>query len=350
MVSVRSLMLIGLLFIAASCSDKGRNPTPTFNPPAHQPDEPSQTKPAEESDIPDEPVVVPPPQNQVTEENIDVFTSTRIAEIRDHLSHDPLSHDKRIRNVEFANRIFQVNFEYTSSKLPRLSLVTHSAKAFQFEYASRNANVIYFNAYENRKDILDKSIRAAIYSAEATILSDEPGKTVAVIRIKDIETTAIVNIFYVKKTGSLRPVYLPSIDYVDDLTKTSKVFLQRLTENPDVVGSFYSVITEERNISSASKFTLSISDNFTLESAPILDSYRDDQPNLVPLKIDYESFWRIFFFGSTAYKVIKEASYIIETPRNPVELTALNLQIKIEGKEKIKGQKNTLPLQLHISL
>lgn len=350
MVSVRSLMLIGLLFVAVSCSDKGRNPQPDKS----SPDKSSQTKPASETDIsepdiPDEPVVIPPPQNIVTEKNIDVFTSSRIADIRDQLSHDPLSHGKRIKNVEFANRIFQVNFEYTS-KFSRLSLVTHSAKAFQFEYVSHNANVIYFNAYENRKDILDKSVRAAIYSAEATILRDEPEKTVAVIRIKDIETTAIVNIFYVKKRGNLKPAYLSSIDYVNNLTKTSKVFLQRITENPKVVGSFYSVITEERNISSASKFTLNISNNFTLESAPILDSYRDDQPNLVPLKIDYRSFWKIFFFGSTAYKVIKEASYIIETPRNPVELTALNLQIKIDGKEKVKGQKNTLPLQLHISL
>jgi hypothetical protein len=349
---------VGLLFVAVSCSDKGKNPTirnpqtpSEETPPTQDTNVPAESSTAPGVSLPvvTEPVVTPPLQNQVTEKNVDVHTSTYISELKEQLSHDPLSHEKRIRNVEFANRVFEVDFKF-SQKSPHLSLVTHSAKAFQFEFVSHNANVFYFNAYENRKDILDKSVRATVFSAEATILSQQPKKTVAIIRIKDIETTAIINIFYVKKAGSLVPVYLPGNDYVNDLTKTSKVFLQRLIEDSDVEGSFYSVITEERNISTASKFRLSVSNNFTLESAALLGNYREDQPNLVPLKIDYKSFWKIFFFGSTAYKVIKEASYIIESPRNPVELSALNLQLKIEGKEKIKGQKNTLPLQLHINL
>jgi hypothetical protein len=340
MVSLRSLLIASLLFTNISCSNKVSKSIASSK-------KPTPSKDATDTPKPSPAPAVTAPSPVVGEKFVDAYTSVLIQEIKNQLSNDPLSNEKRIQNVEFANRIFKINYKFGSPS--ELSIITHTDKVFNFTQTSTQGNAQYFNAYENSKEFILSERGPAIFSAEAkTFKSARDHKTVTIIKIKDVESGAIVHIFYVKKSGVVTYSFVDGFDYGRELTKTSKIFLDRLKENPSVVGEFYGVITEDANVSNASRFNLIVSDNFTLESQPLVNHFRQDQPNLVPLSVDYRSFWKLFFFGSTAYKVIKDSSYIIESERNPVELTALNLELKIEAQEKIKGQKSTLPLRLFV--
>jgi len=249
--------------------------------------------------------------------------------------------------VEFANRIFKVNL--IQGAQPKLSFVTHSAKAYNFTLVNTKGKHQFFNAYKPSKSLYsNEKPQEVIYTAEVHNVRTEKNRSVAIVKFKDIQSNAVVHLFYIKKTGSVRTRYIKGNDYAGELTKTSKVFLQRVLEDNSVVGEFYGIITEERNISNATRFNLTISDNFLLLSQPIAGHLRPDQPNVIPLITDYKSFWKMFFFGSTAYQVIKDASYIIESERNPVELKALNIDLRIEAVEQIQSKSNTLPIKFFV--
>jgi hypothetical protein len=337
MFSLRILLAVALSFLI-SCSNK----TSKYPPPATPP---STTN--ENEKTPAAPVDIPVVEPVVGEKYIDAYTSVLIQEIKNQLATKTLSSDMRIQNVEFANRIYKINYHYGPHS--QLSITTYTNKVFNFRQTSSEKNIQYFNAYEDSKDFMSREKATAAYSAQATTYeSVKDKKIVTTIKIKDLETNAEVHIFYVKKVGTVTSSMLKGYDYGRELTPTSKVFLERLKKNPQVIGEFYGVITEERNVSNASRFNLTVSDSFTLESQPLVNLLHNDQPNLVPMSVDYVSFWKLLFFGSASYTVIKDSAYIIESERNPIELTALNLDIKIEGHEKIKGQKNTLPVRFFI--
>jgi hypothetical protein len=213
---------------------------------------------------------------------------------------------------------------------------------------SRERNVQYFTAFDlEGLNALFGANKSAVYAAEATTVKATNNKTVTVIKIKDVESHAVIHVVYVRKTGQVTPTLVEGYDYSRQLTKNSKVFIDRTRENPKVEGVFYNVITEERNNSDASRFKLAISNIFTMESQPLTDFDASDS-KLLPLSIDYLDFGKSFFFGSASYTVIRDSSYVMASERNPTELNNLTIALKIEAKEIIKGQKNTLPLRFYI--
>lgn len=346
MSSMRFLFVIALLITTISCSDDKSSPAKKSSPAPEGTETPTTaetTNPLPHTN--NEFDTAPTPT--VTDKYLDLYSSVLIQEIRNQISKDPAIHANKLLNVEFANRIFKVNF--IQGRQPKLSFVTHSAKAYDFQLVNTKGKHQFFNAYKASKGIYsNERVKEVVYTAEVHNVRTEKNKSVAIIKFKDIQSNAIVHLFYIHKSGTVQTRYLTGNDYASELTKTSKVFLQRVLENNSVVGEFYGVITEERNISNASRFNLTVSDNFLLLSQPISGHLRPDQPNVIPMITDYKSFWKMFFFGSTAYQVIKDASYIIESERNPVELKALNIDLRIEAIEKVQGKSNTLPIKFFV--
>ena len=277
----------------------------------------------------------------------DYYTSTIIQEIKNQISNDPLLQERKIQNVEFANRIYKVNF--TPGNHSKLSLISHTNKPYHLAQVAQKNKTQYFSL---KNDEIH-------YSAEAKTINHANGTIVSIIKVNEHSTPSQIYasfyIFYIKKTGTVSASFMKGHDYSKDISKTSKVFLARLIENPSVEGEFYSIITDDnastaqdRNISSASRFKLTISDNFTLESHPLNSNVKADLNYLIPLTIDYKSFWKIFFGGSTAYTVIKNPSYHVESLLNPAELTAFNLVMKIDGSENADKIRTPVPLGLFI--
>lgn len=339
---IRILMVL-CLFVTAACSDKSQKPVSTQPAPAQESAPQSDSKEPTEAEATPTYDTEPPPK--VTENHVDTYAALVIQNIKEQIANDPLSNQNKILNVEFANRIYKVNF--TEGKSPQLSFVTHTAKAFKFILTNSNGNTQYMNSFKSKGILLDSTKRVSLYAAEVKKIRSTKNISLYTIKIKDIESNAIVHVVYVRKNGTVQYKYLPGYDYSRDLSKTSKVFLQKLKEDNSVEGEFYGVITEDDNISNASRFTLTISDNFIMESLPL--TAQSSQTRTLPLIVDYKSFWKQFFFGSIAYKVISDSVYKIESLRNPVELSALNLGIRVEGGERIEGKKNSLPINLFIN-
>ncbi|MES2769708.1 MAG: hypothetical protein V4596_11245 [Bdellovibrionota bacterium] len=344
MVLLKFLFIIGLLITAVSCSDDKSNspststsePTPTET----SADAPAAPTPAAESDN-DSPLYDTTPPPPANEKYLDTYTSVLIQEVRNQVANDPVTRDNKILNVEFANRILEINF--TPGPHPKLSFTTHSSDAFKFELVNTNGNVQFFNVYKPAKTAIEKKSRSVLYTAEAKNVRTQKNKTLTIIKIKDVISNAVVHVFYITKSGTIKASHLPGYSYTRDLTKNSKIFLDNLIENNNVEGEFYGVITEQKNTSSASKFSLTVSDSFLL-----FGNYRADTQDRIPLSAHYKSAWKLFFGGSASYMVISDPSYRIESERDPVELNALNLDINVEAKEKIKGKSNTLPIKLFV--
>ncbi len=344
MVLLKFLFIIGLLITAISCSDdKSKNPvtsTPGTTTTEASPDIPGTPTPTAESDngAPLYDTTPPPPAN---EKYLDTYTSVLIQEVRNQVATDPVTRDNKILNVEFANRILEINF--TPGPHPKFNFTTHSSDAFKFELVNTNGNVQFFNAYKPAKTAIEKKSRSVLYTAEVKNVRTQKNKTLSIIKIKDVISNAVVHVFYITKSGTIKASHLPGYNYTRDLTDNSTVFLDNLIKNNNVESEFYAVITEQKNTSSASRFSLTVSDSFLL-----FGHYRADTQDRIPLNTDYKNAWELFFGGSASYMVISDPSYRIESERDPVELNALNLDINVEAKEKIKGKSNTLPIKLFI--
>lgn len=330
-------LVLALLTLSISCSDKDKNNPPLSHTPADQTETPTSPEKLEDEESQSSTPTV------ITEEFLDTEIAVLTQEIKNQLESDPLSGEKKSRNVLLANRIYKINFSHGNKS--SLSFVTHSKMAYKFNQTGTQGNTQYFQSFEKAK--------SPAYKAEAKIVKSTSEKKIIILKITETTTEATVHVFYVIKNGTLRPVYTKNVDYAENLSKTSKVFIQRLIERPQVRGEFYGVITEDDNYSLASRFVLTISNNFMLESLPLMgQAYNPDHHIQIPLIVESAHFWKtacgVLCGGGVSYSAAKDFTYLVETPRNPVELKALNIDLKLEALEKIDGKVGSLPLKLFV--
>ncbi len=343
------LPLIALLSLMA-CSDKSeievKEPTTTQEQPAPAAKESAsddqtknETKSPTEIDIAETQIPLP--------QNLDYRIVPVLTELRNQVRIDPYELNNPIGNVEFANRILEVKFQH--KKTSSLELITHTKKGLIFRQTSQNENTQYFEAFEHNVNfyaLIPVATRKVAYLAEATT-TETKNQTVTILKIRDVEANAVIHILYVKKKGLVMYSLEKGYDYGRELTDTSRRLLERLIEDPDVEGTFYTVITKEPNFSNAYRFRVNVGNDFVMESYPLFRHYVENQPNVVPLKVRYKSFLQTMFFGSAAYSAINEPQYSIEADRNPVELKTLNIDIKLDAHSKTKREKHTVPVRLH---
>lgn len=303
-----------------------------------------------DSDVGETPNSVPEVTGPVQPQELDYIIVPILTELRNQLKSDPYESANAIKNVQFANRILEVRFSY--GKTSELKVITHTKKGISFVQVSPRSEhglgTQYFESYikdSNFYGLTPKGDQVLTYTAEAKTTQTK-NKTVSVIKINDVETGASIYVLYAHKMGSLGYTLSKGIDYSKELTPTSRVFLERLLENPKAEAKFYTILTREQNVSNAYRFNISVSDTFTMETFPLFKHYSPSQPSVVPLRLKYKSFFRTMFFGSTAYSAIGEPTYIIHTDRNPVELKTLDIAMTLDAHEIKKGKRHSVPITL----
>lgn len=333
------LALCFLLYIAA-CSDKDSDMPFPLAQPDQQNTETTQSKSneTENEEVVDTENPLPLTEESQTDRSIlDTEVAIIMQAYKDELIKQNLSDDRKIPNVEFANRISKINFKYSNKS--SLKLYTHTQRSFNFKYIETKNNVQHFASHEGANTI--------IYKAEVRPLKVSPKKLIALIKIIDVPNRSVVQFFYVKRTGQIeKRLYDSNIDYSKNLKAISKRFIQRLIERPDVTGEFFEVITENPNVSNASHFKLTISDNFILESQPLASFSSVNYNFPIPLKADSKSSWRtlcgVFCNGGVSYIAASDFTYSPHEFFKAIELNVIQINFKLDATERAQ-QKSTLP-------
>jgi len=288
-------------------------PTPT---PAPQPD----------------PIVVPP-KTETPAEVTDADVQEQVDKILRAEKDDPFPEINRTNNQQLNILIEEVSFEFNPDKpdsAPELSFKTHSDARYDLDFLARRGNV-YTYVYRAANSASNKDLKSTLFKAEVEVFHFN-NKIMADIQITDVQTTGRIHVIYLRKKGliTINDTVTPPEQkaLLTGKARGAGAFLKYTKENPDVVGEFYYVVTDQMTLTTQFRLMMSSTYILSIEGSTAL-TYTLNNPdfNSVPLKHDNIG----GMFHDMSFIQIDSSEYAILSRKNPILLKQMTLNLKLKG-------------------